>query len=91
MLLKILNQQKFVPYALQKVVYNIDTSIGGSTPLRQYQFNVSEIRPPHSKIFISLQRYSFKKAVGYITSRPATRDYKGRYVVLLSQLNIALH
>ena len=91
MLLKMINQQKFVPYALQKVVYNIDTSIGGSTPLRQYQFNVSEIIPPQSKIFISLQRYSFKKAVGYITSRPVTRDYKGRYVVLLSQLNIALH
>ena len=66
-------------------------SVKGSTSLRRYQFNVAAIRPPRWTMYISLKKHSFKRSVGYITAQPKFRPTNHYYIVLLTQLNLALH
>ena len=91
LLFKTLQIQQFLPYDLQNVFFNVSHGLGGSTALRRYQFNLTHLQPPQWTLFIHLARHSFKKMVGYISSTPGVKRYSGRYNLLLSQLNVALH
>lgn len=83
--------QKSLPYLFYNNFYYLTNGLGGSTALRRYQFNLTQIQPAQWTLFLKLTRHSFKKMVGYITSTPHVKRYGGRYILLLSQLNIALH